>query len=511
MPRLSDNFEKLPVDKDYEGLQLDTRARDPEKYLDGTKPQAMLDDDFDDQANYVNEKQTYEGFTTHEQPMSPGSDYSAYGNGTGTGTETGTAFGTDTYGATISPSTPGMSKGGFEKFDSRSAFTPVSEPEPQKGRICGLRRKHFWILASITLALLIAAAVVGGLVGGLRARNKGAPVFTEAQSADVMIGSPLNVPATGKHAGTPGMAYLTRRKGSIFYVGMNGLLQEKRKIYNSTQYWEPAALNNLNIPMVGNIRLPSASDDPQNSWDSYRMAAVYSTNFTSGAGARLFYHKQQSNESGVVQSVVQELVWTWDNDTWTEGATIEGVWPNSHLAATIDESLGILRLFYSSGNKSLQESWISLSDTDGVHLPRLLDHNSADIAAVSGNGTTYLYHYASANETANVDIHELTISVVPHSPNNQESFNLSQIVSATNLTASSNAALYQPLAASKTVVSGIQDQLLVFWAENPTGDPSTNTTGYGKLSQTSRTVASSTWPNITQLQIPLGSDNSHPS
>ena len=144
---------------------------------------------------------------------------------------------------------------------------------------------------------------------------------------------------------------------------MNGLLQEKRKRYDSPDPWLPAALNNLNYPMVGNITLPSASDDPQNSWDSYRMAAVYSARFESGAGARLFYHSQQLDGS----SVVQELIWIQKNDTWSQGATIKSAWPNSHLAATVDESIGILRLFYSSGSKTLQESWLNISDSNGTY------------------------------------------------------------------------------------------------------------------------------------------------
>ena len=142
---------------------------------------------------------------------------------------------------------------------------------------------------------------------------------------------------------------------------MNGLLQEKRKVYDSPQYWLPASLNNLNLPMVGQITSSLATDGPRNSWDSYRMAAVYSTNFMSGPGARLFYHAQHLDGS----NIVQELVWSQNNDTWSQGAAIEGVRPNSHLAATIDESIGILRLFYSAGNETLQESWTSLSDTGG--------------------------------------------------------------------------------------------------------------------------------------------------
>ena len=98
---------------------------------------------------------------------------------------------------------------------------------------------------------------------------------------------------------------------------------------------------------------------------------------------------------------------------------------------------------------------------------------------------------------------------MPNSANNQETFNLSEpFVVEPRLTSGNNASLYQPIAAGKTVVPGIQEQLFVYWADDPTGDPSKNDTGYGALSQVSRTVANSTWPSITPLQVPLGSDNS---
>lgn len=139
---------------------------------------------------------------------------------------------------------------------------------------------------------------------------------------------------------------------------MNGLLQEKRKVYSSTEYWEPGSLNSKNLVAVGNLSLPSEADDPQNDWDGYRMAAVYSENFHSGPGLRLFYHAEQLNGT----SHVQELVWIQSNDSWSQGAKLHDPYPNSHLAATIDESTRTLRLFFSSGNGTLQEAWTSISD-----------------------------------------------------------------------------------------------------------------------------------------------------
>ena len=140
-------------------------------------------------------------------------------------------------------------------------------------------------------------------------------------------------------------------------------MQEKRKIFSSSDYWEPGSLSNLKIAAVGNFTLPSVTQDPENGWDGYRMTAVYSENFHAGPGVRLFYHAE--NLTGA--PFVQELIWTQSSDSWTNGAKLLNPWPTSHLAATIDESTQILRLFFSSGNKTLQEAWMSLSDPTGTY------------------------------------------------------------------------------------------------------------------------------------------------
>lgn len=145
---------------------------------------------------------------------------------------------------------------------------------------------------------------------------------------------------------------------------MNGLLQEKRKIYNDTNYWEPGTLNSKNIPMTGNISLPSGNKDPENEWDGYSLTAVYSTKFHSGPGIRLFYHTLSLLKGS---SFVQEMIWNQENDTWTPGVQLNGVWPKSHMAATIDDSTNILRLFFSSGNNTLQELYLSITDPSGQY------------------------------------------------------------------------------------------------------------------------------------------------
>ena len=152
-----------PVDNDYEGLQLDTRARDPDKHLDGSKPQGKLDDDFDDHMNYINEKQAHAGFAlpSPENPISPDPSYN-------------TAYGTTFGGTTIGPTSP---SGISNRSDGQLGVAPGpgSDPPPKEHRVCGLKRRYFWGLAGLTLGLIIAAAVVGGVIGGLRARNRHPP------------------------------------------------------------------------------------------------------------------------------------------------------------------------------------------------------------------------------------------------------------------------------------------------------------------------------------------------
>lgn len=141
-----------------------------------------------------------------------------------------------------------------------------------------------------------------------------------------------------------------------------------------------------------------------------------------------------------------------------------------------------------------------------------LNHNNADIAAISINGTTHLYHYASTNQTAAPGIHELIISGTPGSINDQEAYNLSTpLVSSPTLTVSGYESNYQPLAVSSTAVVGLQPQIYVFWADKLTGDPNTTLSGYGELLQISKPFTNVAWPTTGSVQIPLGNSNSQPS
>lgn len=150
----------------------------------------------------------------------------------------------------------------------------------------------------------------------------------------------------------------------MFYVGTNGFLQEKRKAFNDRLFWEPGTFNPNNVKMTGNLSLPAFDGtlDPVNQFDSFRMAAVYSENFCTGAGTRLFYHASASNGSWV-----QEWIWTKETDDWRKGQAIINVYPRSHLAATVDEQNGLLRLYFSSSSYHLQEMWLNISDPNGLY------------------------------------------------------------------------------------------------------------------------------------------------
>ena len=148
----------------------------------------------------------------------------------------------------------------------------------------------------------------------------------------------------------------------------------------------------------------------------------------------------------------------------------------------------------------------------GLSVENFLDHDNSDIAAIIVNGTTYLYHYSFANQTAQPGIHELTISGTPGAVNNQEAYNVSSpLVSSPELTVDGDVSLYQPLAVSNTAVPGLTPQIYVFWADQITGNPSTTASGYGELAEISRSFSNSTWPTSGPLQIPLGNTNSQPS
>ena len=105
-----------------------------------------MDDDFDDEDNYLDEKQANAGTTPRSRvtPTSPD----------------------PTLEAGVSPITPVVSK-------PLDASLP---PVPEERRICGLKRRHFWELFGLVLVVVVAGAVIGGVVGGLQAtRGRATP------------------------------------------------------------------------------------------------------------------------------------------------------------------------------------------------------------------------------------------------------------------------------------------------------------------------------------------------
>ena len=153
------DIEQSPVDAwDYEGLQLDTRAKENlDKTLDDSKPQGFMDDDFDDTNNYLNEKQAHRDMVTTQEFLGPGSPDSAFGPTASPG---------------ISPLTPGMPN---PKKLVESVTTAPGSPPPLKRRICGLRPRHFWELFALALMVVITAAIIGGVVGGLKTHRGSSP------------------------------------------------------------------------------------------------------------------------------------------------------------------------------------------------------------------------------------------------------------------------------------------------------------------------------------------------
>lgn len=150
---------------------------------------------------------------------------------------------------------------------------------------------------------------------------------------------------------------LTELQTSIFYVGRNGFIQEKR---NYATWRAPgSAINNISLKATGTSGASQdTKGDPRNIWDSYRMTSAYSADFFSGAQGRLFYHSLGTNDS----NVVQEMVWTQSSDSWSYGHIFPQPWPTSHLAATINSLTQTLHLFYATEDHTLQESWLNISE-----------------------------------------------------------------------------------------------------------------------------------------------------
>ena len=144
-------------------------------------------------------------------------------------------------------------------------------------------------------------------------------------------------------------------QGHIFYVNADNIIQEKRS-WPKQPVWDmaPGYLGDSNIVLNGSSA--TANDN-----GALRMAAVYSADFSTGPGGRVFYHAMDGSNI----PYVQEVVWDQQTNAWTGGQRIDGPAPNSQLSATVDGAA--LRLFYCSGGGTLQESYLTLSHANGSY------------------------------------------------------------------------------------------------------------------------------------------------
>ncbi|KAL8823545.1 MAG: hypothetical protein Q9191_005757 [Dirinaria sp. TL-2023a] len=546
---------------DYEGLQVDTRAQDStDKHLDPLKAapkpkrQRQSNDDV-----YFHEKEIRVDERPHDSPTSMDSPMDS--------TLTSAMAGT-----TMVPETPGT-PAKLKTMDDELPLPP--EPKPQRicGMRKRIFWILFVILLVLIVAAALLGGILGGMKRSSSpssapeapANPTTIPTPTPIASGpllpqDVLVDSPLNVisyvnPGNGNPAskqtfrmyfqsaignisetvsdalgpwqtthpiftdavnntGLATITYLngTQQQATIFYVDQNLNLQEKRKMFSDSNYWEQRTLKKqLQLQVRGNVPTPNNDDnDPVNNWDGYRIAAVHSTAFHAGPQARVFYRSQNMDSTG--NSVIQELIWNQNNDTWSKGTNFSTAWPTSQMTATIDESTNILRLFFSTGKRTLQEYWTDITApeikyTEGLSLPTFLTHNNAQISALSHNGTTYIYRVLPGT---NNTIHETQITGVPGSINDQETYNVTSplVVKPASVSTQGNA-VYQPFAAAKTNVTGLPTSFFTFWADDPVGWNETAKLegGYGHVGSIQRALTDANWPakeGGAVDQVPLG-------
>lgn len=226
------------------------------------------------------------------------------------------------------------------------------------------------------------------------------------------------------------------------------------------------------------------------------MTAVYSPYFSTGPGCRLFYHARSNSDP-----VVQEMIWTQENDTWQSGAVLADPWPTSQLAAVIDPNTHLLRLFYSAGNLTLQESYVDITKpgaayTTGLRIGNFFAADDSSFAAVALNDTTLLYHYNVTSKsiaefnvppplsTTPTTLPDLQITVVSPRENN-----------------STGTALYHPIGAAITDTYGLRTSVYVMWADTKDDQE----TGYERLMLTNREEGGEKWKPA--FELPLGNKN----
>ncbi len=153
---------------------MDTRATDStDKHLDLEKgPQGLRDfDDLDNGDAYLDEKQiaekqiatVHESESSEQTPISPGATLVA------------------------DPESPHP-----KTIDEVVAVGPGSPPEPKVRKICGMRRRNFWVAFGVILATVIAASIIGGVVGGRKKQTAPPQTLSGSTLPPPAISGPLS-------------------------------------------------------------------------------------------------------------------------------------------------------------------------------------------------------------------------------------------------------------------------------------------------------------------------------
>ncbi|MCJ1354737.1 MAG: hypothetical protein MMC33_004726 [Icmadophila ericetorum] len=547
--------EKAPLDRsDDEELQLGTRARDERsRYFHGSYVMESPQSGSYGSQDNVDWSSDKKAILSQRETLAA-REWGGMIDGTGLGLGMRMHRGVEVQEALDATALPMNPMSIQPNSDGIEVVIPLPPPPlPRVQRICGLRRRIFFIMYGLILAIIAIASIIGGVIAGTRSNSSALstssvmdPALPGSNSSinanlsptDIMVGSPLvafsysnssigttaadhdllrlyyqsadgNVSLVyynGASAGwgqasviftdainNTGLAlytYLnnTQQQASIFYISsFSGTLFEKRSTPDNNYEQSNVTLDTLNL--IPNPSSKPGGEASKNSWDTYRMAAVYSENFASGAGGRLFYHA--SNAS---LNYVQEVVWNFNDNKWTLGTQLSDPYPSSHLAATVDEVSHTLRLFYSAGNLTLQESFLDISDPDpnapyqqGISFPNFLSADDSDLSAVSANGTTFLYFY----DTENPSLRELTLpaSLQP-TPASTMNKNLTRLVAQPALTTNSTLlSFYQPLTAVVSTIGG-ELYINVWFAQDKVSPES----GYQTLTTANRSLGTE-WPS----------------
>ena len=146
---------------------------------------------------------------------------------------------------------------------------------------------------------------------------------------------------------------------SLFYVDSHSILSEKRSNHTSG-YWDVP--QNCDAGCIWFLDIASDTAGPlpcgneaSHSWDTHRMTAIYSDNFLTGPGTRLFFHQS---------TWIQESVWTQSTDSWALGSTFPNSVSCSRLAVT--EAGSVLRLFYVTAGPVLQEALLNITQPNAT-------------------------------------------------------------------------------------------------------------------------------------------------